>query len=85
MNRILRFSQVMVVLAMCWVVVFTEPSNACPNCYSDPNSSMAQGMNMAVVSLLGVTGGVLVAFGSFFVFLKKRALMTNKTFSNRFN
>jgi hypothetical protein len=34
---------------------------------------MTQGMNMAILSLLGITGGVLVAFGSFFVYLRKRA------------
>lgn len=58
---------------------------ACPNCYGDPNSTMAQGMNMAVVSLLGVTGGVLVAVGSFFLYLRKRARMMAGLFDDRLN
>ena len=46
---------------------------------------MAQGMNMAVVSLLGVTGGVLVAVGSFFLYLRKRARMMAGLFDDRLN
>lgn len=84
MNCISRFLPMMV-LVMLGITLFAERANACPNCYSDPNSSMAQGMSMAIISLLGVTGGVLVAFGSFFVYLRKRALMADKIFSNRFN
>jgi hypothetical protein len=45
---------------------------ACPNCYGDPASPMTEGLSMAIISLLGVTGGVLTAFAAFFLYLRKR-------------
>jgi hypothetical protein len=58
---------------------------ACPNCYGDPDSSMTSGMNMAIISLLGVTGGVLASFVGFFLFLRKRIQGLNERFINRLN
>ena len=56
------------------VVLFAQQTaSACPSCYGASDAPMTQGMNMAILSLLGITGGVLVAFGSFFVYLRKRA------------
>lgn len=58
---------------------------ACPSCYGAADSAETQGMNWAILSLLGVTGGVLVVFSAFFVFLRQRALEFNRRFSNRLN
>lgn len=49
---------------------------ACPVCFSASDSPMANGMNMAILVLLGITGGVLVGFATFFVYLMRRARMT---------
>ncbi len=84
MKYSLRWLPIVSVLTLL-IILLHGSSEACPNCYSDPNAPTAQGMNMAVISLLGVTGGVLVAFGSFFLFLRRRSLMIDKLFSNRFN
>ena len=46
---------------------------ACPVCYGAPDSPSTQGMTAAVISLLGVTGGVLAAFGTMFIRLRNRA------------
>jgi hypothetical protein len=46
---------------------------------------MTSGMNMAIVSLLGITGGVLAAFMAFFVFLRRRFRLLNERFTNRLN
>ena len=47
---------------------------ACPICFSgDPDSQLAQGMNWAVFTLLGVTGGVLSGFVGFIFHLIKRS------------
>lgn len=62
-----------------------QVGNACPNCYGDPDSSMTAGMNMAIVSLLGITGGVLAGFMAFFVFLRRRFRLLNERFANRLN
>jgi hypothetical protein len=48
-------------------------SLGCPVCYGDPDSSSAQGMNAAILSLLGVTGGVLGGFGSLFLRMRSKA------------
>lgn len=83
--KYLRTLLQIVFVLMLLVILDPGSSQACPNCYSDPNAPTAQGMKMAVISLLGVTGGVLMAFGSFFLFLRRRSLMIDKLFSNRFN
>ena len=58
---------------------------ACPNCYGDPQSSMTDGMNMGIVSLLGVTGSVLAGVGAFFLFLRRRLRLFNQRFANKLN
>jgi len=42
-------------------------ASACSVCFGDPNDAQSHGMNMAILTLLGVTGGVLgtvAAFGA---------------------
>ena len=47
---------------------------ACPICFGgDPDSPLAQGMNWAVFSLMGVTGGVLSGFVGFIFYLMKKS------------
>ncbi|MEW5874213.1 MAG: LPXTG cell wall anchor domain-containing protein [Candidatus Zixiibacteriota bacterium] len=63
------------VLAAIILICILHPATAtaCAVCYGDPQAPMTNGMNMAILSLLGITGGVLSAFVAFFVFLRKRA------------
>jgi len=37
---------------------------ACSTCYGDPNSEAAKGMDMAIITLLGVIGPVLIAIAA---------------------
>jgi hypothetical protein len=46
---------------------------ACPVCFGQSDSPMAQGVNMGMYFLLAVVGGVLVAFASFLIYLARRA------------
>ena len=47
---------------------------ACPICFGgDPDSDLARGMNWAVFTLLGLTGGVLTGFVGFIFHLIKRS------------
>jgi len=46
---------------------------ACPVCFGQSDSPMAQGVNMGIYVLLGITGGVLAAFATFFIYLIRRA------------
>ena len=45
---------------------------ACPSCFGAADAPMTQGMNMGILSLLGVTGSVLVGFGTVFLRLRRR-------------
>jgi hypothetical protein len=42
-------------------------------------------MKWAIISLLGVTGTVLVGVSAFFLYLRKRAFEINRRFSDKLN
>ena len=63
-------------VATVFLVLTPSISLACPICFGDPDSSIAQGANWAVFTLLGITGGVLSAFVGFIVHLIKRSKRT---------
>ena len=46
---------------------------ACPVCFGQSDSPMAQGVNMGSFFLLGVVGCVLAAFAAFMVYLARRS------------
>jgi uncharacterized integral membrane protein len=46
---------------------------ACPVCFGQSDSPMAQGVNMGVFFLLGVVVAVLAGFAAFFIYLARRA------------
>lgn len=52
-----------------------EALRACPVCFGQSDSQMAQGTNWAILFLLAVTGAVLFGFVSFFVHVFKRSRM----------
>ena len=53
--------------------------NACATCYGDPNSSAGKGMDMAIITLLGIIGPVLIAIaiGIISIGLKSKKLNQN--------
>jgi len=59
------------------VLLFAAPraALACPVCFGQNDSPMAAAANLAIVVMLVIVGGVLAAFGSFFVYLRRRARM----------
>lgn len=62
----------LLIIAVGLLLLIPEFLTACPSCYGAADAPMTEGMNMAILSLMGVTGSVLVAFVSFFVYLRKR-------------
>ncbi len=63
-----------VLLASAMVALAPSRSLACPICFGgDPDSQLAQGMNWAVFTLLGITGVVLGGFVGFMFHLLKRS------------
>jgi hypothetical protein len=75
--------------AACLLAVFVlmaaQPSFACPSCYGAADSAETEGVNWAILSLLGITGTVLFGVSALFISLRKRALEFNRRFSDRLN
>ena len=46
---------------------------ACPVCFGQNDSPMASATNMGIIVMLGVIGLVLGGFGSFIIYLNRRA------------
>ena len=80
-----RYTLVMMAIGVILLVAATREAQACPSCYGAPDSQMTEGMNLAILSLLGITGGVLASFVAFFVYLRKRAKMLKRRFANMVN
>jgi hypothetical protein len=64
-------------LALAWAGL-PSAASACATCFGASDSKLAQGMNMGILSLLVVVVLVLGAFGTFFVYLARRAAMTSQ-------
>jgi heme/copper-type cytochrome/quinol oxidase subunit 2 len=67
------------------VLISLDVVYACATCFGDPNSKATQGMNLAIITMLTVTGGVLSSFLSFVYILNKRAKDYAKKLSKRDN
>jgi heme/copper-type cytochrome/quinol oxidase subunit 2 len=63
-------------LVMVLILASQSSVNACPVCYGATDSPMADGVNAAILVLIGITGSVLSGFVAFFVYLRKRSRMT---------
>lgn len=46
---------------------------ACPVCFGQNDSPMANAMNLGILAMLVVVVGMLASFATFFVYLRKRA------------
>ena len=46
---------------------------ACPVCFGENDSPLALGINYGILVMLGIIGVLWVAFGSFFIYLRRRA------------
>ena len=71
-----------IILLFFLTLLVNDAALTCPVCIGATESSRTtDGLNMAVIVLLGITGGVLTLFATFFAYLRKRAKMTlNGTF-----
>ena len=65
------------------IIIFPDFVFACATCFGDPNAKATQGMNLAIITLLTITGGVLSSFVSFIYVLNKRAKDYAKNISKR--
>jgi hypothetical protein len=67
MKRILH------IIILSFIILFVpETAQACATCFGDPSAPAAQGMNWAILTLLGVTGGVLAGVIGTIISIGKR-------------
>jgi hypothetical protein len=72
--NIVRYLVLSAAMLLC-IALFSSTSLACGVCFGAPDSPLTAGMNMGILSLLGITGGVLGSFVTFFLKLRRRARM----------
>ena len=71
-ERFYRFAPIIAFFAL-------EFSYACSTCYGDPNSNAGKGMDMAIITLLGVITPLLIAIAIGIVSIG----LKSKKFNNR--
>ena len=74
MNKILKAHYIIIPFLI-------ENVLACAACYGDPSSSAGKGMDMAIITLLGIIGPILIAIfiGIVSIGLKSKKLNHNPT------
>jgi len=65
--------KVVIVALVLGVALLPEVSYACATCFGNSNAAATQGMNKAIIAMLGITGSVLGGFGSSIYVLQRRA------------
>jgi len=50
-----------IILSLAVFGLIPDTASACATCFGDPSAPAAQGMNLAIITLLGITGSVLGA------------------------
>lgn len=73
--KIFSFVRSVLVVVLSLLIV-SAIASACPVCYGETESKMNDGINAAIMVLLGITGGVLTLFTSLFLRFRKRIKMT---------
>ena len=72
-DRRSRSTMLVGVLVTCVLVAAPRVAFACPVCFGENDSPLALGINYGILAMLGVIGVLWVAFGSFFIYLRRRA------------
>jgi hypothetical protein len=74
MSRFSKYLRIGIVLAGAALLFLPEAANACPRCFgAQVDSPITQGMSMAMLSLIGLTGSVLAGIVLFFLHMIRRA------------
>ncbi len=73
MKRVFPFAATLVIFLL------PQVSRACSVCFGVPSEqSIAQGLDLAIVMLIGVTGTVLGGVVSFFIYMSRRGKRINQ-------
>ncbi len=57
-------------------LLLVELTAACPVCYGSTETSSSEGMSIAILTLLGITGSVLAGVVAFAIHMRKRSKIT---------
>ena len=60
-----------------------EISYACSTCYGDPNSNAGKGMDMAIITLLGVITPLLIAIAAGIISIGLKSKKINQSTLNK--
>jgi hypothetical protein len=63
------------VVVCSWLLFAPRVAFACPVCFGQNDSPLANAMNLGILAMLVVVVGVLAGFASFFIYLMRRARM----------
>ena len=72
MTTLKKLGILLVPLTFAWLVL-PPAASACATCYGDPEAPMTQGMNNAILFLIGIVGLVYVGIGKVFLDFRRRA------------
>lgn len=74
MGSFAKFLQIIAIFSILILVALPVYGVACPVCFgAPPDSSLTKSMNMAIFTMLGITGTLMGLFGTFFIYLRKKA------------
>ncbi len=65
---------------LCIFLLLPDSIIACSTCFGDPDASATIGMNWAIITLLGVTGGVLGGIIKSIISIRNKAKIKNNNF-----
>lgn len=67
----IRISAILAIVSVA-VVLLPATAASCPSCFGATDSPLKEGMDMAILAMLGITGMVLGGIGAFFIAMRRR-------------
>jgi uncharacterized membrane-anchored protein len=61
------------------LILVPNAALACPVCFGESDSPLAQAMNLGILAMLVVVAGVLAGFAFFIVYLMRRAKLADSS------
>ena len=68
-RRMLKKTKNISYLCLAGILMLHQDAFACASCFGESDSSMAEGMNAGVLTLLIIVGGTLASIAAFFIYL----------------
>jgi hypothetical protein len=79
MKRTLKFRTLTLTAAAALLSLAPSAVSACPSCYGNATGPMFDGLNAAILAMVGITGFVLTGFSAWFVNVIRRTKNLRRT------